>query len=180
MEAVDREHGMATGKEASMNDEAMRRVLLEKLSDPRWKAQQARRYRQIMGETEIAFTAPPARLRESIPIMDMMPLPAEEVAGTLDALWMGNWQRSLGALTITRFPDDTVVLDYPGGERTLFQPCHAPRNRFSWQSETFDGAATRSEAYRCPDRFEDADEALLEMHHAALAMFIELAAAADG
>ena len=158
----------------------MRRALLEKLSDPRWKVQQARRYRQIMGETEIAFTAPQAGFRESIPLSDMMPLPEEEEAGTVEALWLGNWQRSSGALTITRYPDDTVVLDYPGGERTLFRPCPAPRNRYSWQSETYDGAAARSEAYRCPDRFEDAGEALLEMHRAALAMFTELAAEPDG
>ena len=161
-----------------MDDKEMRKALLRKLSDPQWKAEQERRYRRIIGETEIAFTARPARFRETIRLPDV-PMPAEEEAATVEALWLGNWQRSSGALTITRFPDDTVVLDHPDSAHTLFQPCPAPRSRFSWLSDTYSGEGRSIETYRCPERFEDADEALLEMHRAALAMFTEIASEAE-
>ena len=92
-----------------MDDESMRKALLKKLSDPQWKAEQERRYRKIMGGAEIAFSAPPPRRRESIRQPDL-PMPREEEPATVEALWLGNWQRSSGALTITRYPDDTIVL----------------------------------------------------------------------
>jgi hypothetical protein len=163
------------GERADMDDETMRKALLQKLSDPEWKARQASRYRQIMGETEIAFTPPASRIRERI-VLQNEPMPAEETPGTIEALWMGNWQRSSGALTITRFPDNTIALDDPDGDRTLFQVETAARNRYTWSSETISGAGRQSDRYRCPDRYKDAAEAMLEMHRAALAMYSELAA----
>lgn len=156
-----------------MDDESMRKALLKKLSDPQWKAEQERRYRKIMGGAEIAFSAPPPRRRESIRQPDL-PMPREEEPATVEALWLGNWQRSSGALTITRYPDDTIVLDHPDGARTLFHPCPAPRGRFSWLSDTYNGAGRSIETYRCPERFEKAEAALLEMHRAALALFAKI------
>ena len=158
----------------------MRKALLEKLNDPHWKAQQERRYRQIMGESDIAFTTPPARSRESIPVVGTTLPSVEEEPKSIEALWTGNWQRSLGALTITRFPDDTVVLDSPSGDRTLFRSCPAPRTRFSWLSETQDAIGSRTYTYRCPDRYETEEEALLEMHRAAMARFLEIAGETEG
>ena len=149
--------------EAWMNDEAMRKALLRKMSDPQWKAEQERRYRQIVGEAAIAFQPPPKRPRETIRLPDT-PLPREEKPATVEALWLGNWQRSSGALTMTRFPDDTIALDHPDGARTLFHACPAPRDRFSWLSDTYNGAGRSVETYRSPDRYETAAEALLEMH----------------
>jgi len=157
-----------------MDDETMRKALLRKLNDPQWKTEQARRYREIVGETGIEFMAPPPRFRETIH-PPQVSLPVEEEPKTVEALWLGNWQRSSGALTVTRFPDDTITLDHPDGARTLFHPCPAPRSRFSWLSDTYNGAGRSIETYRCPERFETAAEALLEMHRAALAMFTEIA-----
>ncbi|HLJ54206.1 MAG TPA: hypothetical protein VKT77_04150 [Chthonomonadaceae bacterium] len=163
-----------------MDDQTMREALLRKLSDPQWRAEQERRYRQIVGEAPAPALArsegftPPPRL-ETIRFAPA-PLPAEPEPDTIEALWNGNWQRSAGALTITRFPDDSVALDHPDGARTLFSPCPAPRDRFSWLSDTVSGAGRPLESYRCADRYEDAAEALLEMHRAALAIFAELRA----
>ncbi len=156
-----------------MDEETMRKALLKKLADPQWKAEQERRYRQIMGETEIAFASPPPRKRETLPMPDP-PMPAEEEPASVEALWLGNWQRSSGALTITRYPDDTVVLDHPDGDRTLFQACPAPRVRYTWLSDTFNRAGRSIESYRCPERYENIGEALLDMHRAALAMFAHI------
>jgi len=164
-----------------MDDEAMRKALFNKLSDPRWKAEQDRRYRQIVGESEIEFVTPPRKYRETISVPGIPPtFVQEEAPASVDGLWMGNWQRSSGALTITRYPDDTIALDDPDGARTVFQPCPAPRNRFSWSSQTSSGTGRRSENYLCPDRYDTAAEALLEMHRAALAMFTELASELEG
>jgi hypothetical protein len=160
-----------------MDDKQMREALQRKLSDPQWKAEQDRRYRQIVGDAPTParqsgrFDIAPPRL-ETIRFAPAPPIEPE--ADTIEALWNGNWQRSAGALTITRFPDDTVALDHPDGARTVFRPCPAPRSRHSWMCDTVNGAGWPIESYRCPDRYEDAAEALLEMHRAALAMFAEL------
>ncbi len=161
-----------------MDDEIMRKLLLRKLNDPEWKAKQARQYRQIMGEREITFAPRQPHFRETI-LPSATSLPKEEEPGTVEALWMGNWQRSSGALTITRFPDDTVLIDYPDGSRIQFRPCPAPRNLYSWSSESHSPTGRLTENYRCPDRFASADEALLGMHQAALAMYSDAAAEAD-
>lgn len=161
-----------------MEDEAMRKLLMQKLSDPRWRAKQDERYDEIVG-TEIRVDPPPRRVRESV-IMAGAPPPREEEPGSVEALWMGNWQRSAGALTITRFPDNTVVLDRPDGARTLFRICSAPRNRYSWLSERTSRDGRVVETDRCPDRFATSSETLLEMHRSALALFAELASELDG
>jgi hypothetical protein len=167
--------------EAVMDDEAMRKALFDKLNNPEWKAEQDRRYRQIVGEHEIAFVTPPKERREAITVPVIAPTFVREQEPTsVDGLWLGNWQRSSGALTITRYPDDTITLDHPGGDRTIFRPCPAQRNRFTWSSETVRAAGRRSETYVCPDRFQDPDEALLEMHRAALSMYTELAIEMEG
>jgi hypothetical protein len=159
-----------------MDDDAMRRALFEKLNDPRWKAQQDRRYRQIVGESDIEFSAPPATFRGKLAPSGLPPAYVkEEEPDSIEALWLGNWQRSAGAVTITRYPDDTIALDHPDGDRTIFQPCPAPHNRFTWSSETTHATGRRPDSHRCPDRYEDPAEALLQMHRAALAMFAELA-----
>lgn len=164
-----------------MDDETMRKALLKKLTDPQWKAAQEQRYQQIVGETEITFSAPPPRRNNAVSLPETpLPLPPEEKPATVEALWLGNWQRSSGALTITRFPDDTIVLDHLDGARTQFHACPAPRNRFSWLSDTYNAGGRAIETYRCPERFEDAGEALLEMHRAALAMFAEIVTEREG
>lgn len=162
-----------------MDDDAMRRALMEKLRNPEWKAKQEARYRQIVGEAEVTFAdRPPRSRRPALPAGN--PPPVEEEPGTVEALWMGNWQRSSGALTITRFPDDTVVLDHPDGWRSQFRTCPAPRGRYTWLSESSGATGRQKEVYRCPERFEDAREAVLEMHRAALAMYTEAATEMEG
>ena len=172
-----------------MSDEEMRRALREKLSDPGWKARQAKLYRDIVGESEVRFAGPteseirfskPGMAQWHEPVIPADPPEPEEEPDTVEALWMGNWQRSAGALTLTRFPDGTIALDYPAGGRTLFASCAAPRGRFSWFSETVSAAGRGTETYRCPDRYETADEALLEMHRAAHALFAEVVSEREG
>jgi hypothetical protein len=164
-----------------MDESEMREALRRKLSDPRWRARQEREYRRIVEgpstvRSSLRAPAAPSSAAYRPPIVPpgMAPIVDEE-PGTVDALWLGNWQRSAGALTITRFPDDTVALDQPGGERTLFRICPAPRGRRSWLSETYSGAGRLVDTYRCADTFADAAGASLEMHRAALAMYSEIA-----
>jgi hypothetical protein len=164
-------------------DEAMRRALQRKLSDPEWKSEQERRYRDIIGAAEpraprVPRVASPQRRQQPIVLFGSPPIDIEE-PGTVEGLWMGNWQRSSGAATLTRFPDDTVVLDRPGGERAVFRTCDAAHGNCSWLSETYSSAGRLIGTHRCPDRFADAEEALLEMHRAALALFTEVASETD-
>jgi len=162
----------------------MRRALERRLKDPRWQARQQQRYSEIVdgnessntGFIDIADSYSPSSRQTQFSVntgQSWLPLPHDEPK-TVDDLWIDSWQRSSGALTVTRFPDDTIRIDFANGSCSLYRSEDGPGKQFSWKSETYDARGLRIDIQYSGPTFESSDKAIFDMHRAALATFDEL------
>ena len=164
------------------DDEIMRKALLRKLQDPEWMADQERRYANIVGNPAPNREAPPAtrsRLTVFAPISfdyDAARIVQEDPT-TVDGLWLGNWQRSAGAYTVTRYPDETIRLDYPDGRRSIYKTCRSMGSWFSWAIDEHDAGGRMVSTRTVREKYRTIEEALFEMHRSVLAEFDETVAA---
>ena len=164
------------------DDEMMRRALLRKIQDPEWMADQERRYENIVGSAAVHRDPPAANygwVTTSVPISfdDVGSMSAEEEPTTIDGLWMGNWQRSTGAYTVTRYPDETIHMDYPDGHSAVYKPCRSAGHWFSWAIDEHDAGGRIIATRRVREKHRTAEEALFQMHRSVLTEFDEIVAA---
>ena len=164
--------------------------LLKKLADPAWLASKMRKYDEIVNSPDqgdqISITLSPSYIIDRTPrdrgpvIVDYL-LPDEPVSPasfyseptTIDELWLDRWQLSSGGYTITRM-DDTIRLDYPEGQRYVYRVQGSERERFWWVAEEFSETGNRIHTRQTTDRFTESEEALFDMHRAALSDFEDL------
>ena len=151
----------------------MRRALERKLRDPEWRARQQRRYGQIVaGETGTRIPiANELSLRELDALGALDDSTVDEEEGAIEALWLGRWQRSADAYTITRMPDNSVRLDNPDGTRQVFRICDGTVDGFSWMAEEVAGSGVTIATRHFAIDYGTEEAAFLAMHKAALAEF---------
>jgi len=161
------------------DDENQRAVLRRRLENPEFNARMQRMYEQLVREpadmaslssdagTQIAFRLALPRMEPgafSAPsVSDMIEIPAEPT--TIEELWAGNWQRSVGAYTLTRL-DETVRLESGDGARVIYSPIKW-KGEFTWKTEHFDESGRKIETRRYEQTFESAKQAVFEMHRSA-------------
>jgi len=156
-------------------DEQKRAALLKKLQDPAWIQEKEHEYDRIVGSDKGFPIILDMRLPAYPDILEFAgaAIPTFDEPTTIDGLWLDRWQRSSGAFTLTRMPDDTIRLDYPTGARFTYRIARSASG-YSWTAEEFDLVGRRINSRRSTDRFDDRDEALFEMHRAALSEFDDL------
>jgi hypothetical protein len=158
------------------DDEAKRAALLKKLQNPAWIEEKEQEYDRIVGSDKGFPIILDLRLPAYPEILEFTggSVPVFDEPTTIDGLWLDRWQRSSGAFTITRMPDDTILLDYPTGARYTYRLVRSSNSGYSWTAEEFDLVGKRINSRRSTDRYETRDEALFEMHRAALSEFDDL------
>ncbi len=160
----------------SNNDEDMRSALLKKLNDPAWLEEKEQEYNRIVGPDNGFPIVVDMRLPAHPDILEYTggSVPLFDEPTTIDGLWLDRWQRSSGAFTITRMPDDTIRLDYPSGARYTYRIVKAASNGYSWAAEEFDLVGKRINSRRSTERYDTLDKAQFEMNRAAIAEFEDL------
>lgn len=159
------------------NYEMMREALQRKLQNPDWMAEKELEYDEIVGtDTTRLPIVLDARMPAFAELLDYLPadLPTFDEPTTIDGLWLDRWQRSSGAFTLTRLPDETVRLDYPTGARYIYRVAGTPGSSYHWIAEEYDLAGRRINSRRTTERYETHQEALFQMHRAALSDFDDL------
>jgi hypothetical protein len=158
------------------DDDVLRAALRRRLEDPKFRARIERRYDEIIGEPGVAGLITPAvgrdygsefveypRIRVAAPSSQhIAAMPGEPE--TIEAIWNGNWQRSVGIYTLTRF-DSSINLDGSDGTQVVYTRTKS-QGRFTWKTEHYENGR-KTETRRYEYSYDTAEEALFEMHRAA-------------
>ena len=166
------------GERELTEENAMREALQKKLQNPDWTEKMEHVYERIVGSDRGLTYLLDLRNPVYSEALDLAigAIPTFDEPTTIDGLWLDRWQRSSGAFTVTRLPDDTIRIDYPTGARYVYRVARTASSSFAftWIAEEFDLAGRRINSKRTTDRFDSYEDALFEMHRAALSEFDDL------
>ncbi len=163
---------------SSHSENLMRALLMQKLQNPTWQAEQEQEYDRIVDNDMRIPIILDTRLPSYSEFVDLdignLTNFQFDTPTTIEGLWLDRWQRSAAAYTITRLPDDTVSLEYPEGSKYVYRVMGDDQNGFTWLAEEWNLVGRRINSKRTTDLYDSFEDALFEMNKAALSEFEDL------